>query len=69
LKVAALKGLGTSERFFGNRLSPEQVESLKKLTATAASPEVKNAASEAQGALNLPANESKSLIIGQSRVN
>ena len=69
LKVAALKALATSERFFGNRLSAEQIASLTKLTETAATPEVKNAASEALGALNLPSNEAKTLIVNQARVN
>lgn len=69
LKIASLKGLATSERFFGNRLSGEQVDSLKKLTETATSPDVKTAASEALGALNLPSNEAKTLIVNQARVN
>src|SRR5207302_1159396 len=46
LKVAALKGGATSARFFGSRLSGEQVESLKKLTETAQNADVKTAASE-----------------------
>jgi hypothetical protein len=69
LKVATLKALSNNERFFGNHLSAEQVDSLKKLTESAATPDVKNAASEALGSLNLPSNEAKSLIVNQSRVN
>ena len=69
LKVASLKGLSTSVRFFGNRLSPEQIESLKKLTETAPIADVKNAASESLGALNLPSDEAKTLILNQVRVN
>ena len=69
LKVASLKGLATSERFFGGRLSAEQIDSLKKLTDTAMNADVKNAAAEALGALNLPASDSKTLIVNQSRVN
>ena len=69
LKVACLKGLSTSIRFFGGRLSPEQEDSLKKLAETATNPDVKNSASEALGALNLPSNESKTLIVNQARVN
>ena len=69
LKVASLKGLSTSVRFFGNRLSPEQIETLKKLTETAPIAEVKNSASESLGALNLPSDEAKTLILNQVRVN
>ena len=69
LKIASLKGLSTSVRFFGGRLAPEQIETLKKLTETAPVPEVKNAASESLGALNLPSDEAKTLILNQVRVN
>ena len=69
LKVAALKGLTTSERFFGGRLTPEQIDSLTKFAGAATSPDVKSAAAEALGALNLPSNEAKTLIVNQSRVN
>jgi hypothetical protein len=69
MKVASLKAAATNIRFYGGRLSAEQIESLKKLTGTATTPEVKTAASEALGALNLPADDSKTLIVGQSRVN
>ena len=69
LKVASLKGLSTSIRFFGSRLSPDQIETLKKLTETAPIADVKNAASESLGALNLPSDEAKTLILNQIRVN
>ena len=69
LKVASLKGLSTSIRFFGSRLSPDQIETLKKLTETAPIADVKNAASESLGALNLPSDEAKTLILNQVRVN
>src|SRR5260370_1203610 len=67
LKVATLKAGSTSARFFGNRLSTEQADSLKKLAETAQNADVKTASSEWLGALNLPSDEAKTLIVNQSR--
>jgi hypothetical protein len=69
LKVAELKAGGTNARFFGNRLSEQQVTDLKKLTESAQNADVKNSASEFLGSLNLPSNQAKTLIVNQSRVN
>ena len=69
LKVSTLKAATTSVRFYGNRLTTEQIDALKKLADIAVAPEVKNAAAEVLGALNLPSNDAKTLIVNHSRVN
>jgi len=65
VKVGLYKSLATSARFFGNRLSEDEVASLQKVVDSAASNEVRTAAAEARGALNLPADLAKQLIVGQ----
>lgn len=69
VKIASLKAGTTSARFFGNRLDAGQVDALRKVTETVQNPDVKNAAAEFLGALNLPSEQSKALIVSQSRVN
>lgn len=67
LKIAALKALATNARNFGNKLDGGQVTSLQKSVASAANVEVRTAAGEARGALNLPADQAKQLIVEQSK--
>jgi hypothetical protein len=68
VKVSLLKSLATNAKMFGNRLNPQQVAMLDKLIDSAANADVKNGAGEARGALNLPVNQAKTLIVNQSRV-
>jgi hypothetical protein len=69
LKVAFLKAGASNARFFGNRVNNDQVATLRKLADSSQSAEVKGAAAEFLGALNLPSDEAKSLIVKQSRVS
>ena len=68
VKVATFKALSTNARNFGNKLNDDQVGVVQKTVATAPNLDVKTAASEARGALDLPADQAKQLIIGQSKV-
>ncbi|HYO10628.1 MAG TPA: hypothetical protein VER17_16800, partial [Tepidisphaeraceae bacterium] len=68
VRVSLLKSLSISAKFFGNRLQAQQVTTLDQLVEGAQNQDVKNAAAEARGALNLPAQQSKTLIVNQSRV-
>lgn len=63
VKVSLLRSLATSARFFGNLLDAEQVGVLESIVAGEAPLSVKDAAAEARGALNLPPEQSKALII------
>lgn len=63
LKVSFLKSLATNARFFGNLLSAEQVTTLEGIVAGDAGNDVKAAAAEARGALNLPPDQAKQLIL------
>ena len=52
----------------GNQLDPNSVEAVQKVVETNQNLQVRSAAAEAQGALNLPAERAKNLIINQSQV-
>jgi hypothetical protein len=63
VKVAMYKGLAASAKFFGNRLDEPRVDSLRKAATGEKTAEVKAAAAEALGALNLTAEQVKPLIL------
>ena len=67
VKISLFKSLATSARFFGNKLDGSQVQSLEKVVADAPNLDVRSAAAEARGAMNLPADQAKSLIVRQSK--
>ncbi|HET6248489.1 MAG TPA: hypothetical protein VFE47_12375 [Tepidisphaeraceae bacterium] len=69
LKVVFLRAGRTNANFFGSHLNGEQVDTLRKIADTATKPEVKNTAAEFLGALNLPSDQAKTLIVKQAKVN
>jgi hypothetical protein len=68
VKISLYNSLTTSARFWGNGLSAAQVQMLQKTVAEAANQDVRSAAAEARGALNLPADQAKSLIVNQAKL-
>ncbi|MBC7783006.1 MAG: HEAT repeat domain-containing protein [Burkholderiales bacterium] len=67
VKVSLLKSVSTNAKFFGNKLADPQIASLDKVVHEATNPDVRAAAAEARGALNLPSDQAKTLILEQSR--
>lgn len=67
MKIQLLNNLANNARLFGNKLQASQSQALTKLVSSAATPEVRSAASEAHGALNLPADQVKGLILQQAK--
>ena len=67
LKAFTFKALATHARNFGNKLDGEQVGTLEKVVGSAPNLDVRTAAGEARGALNLPADQAKQLIIQQAK--
>jgi len=63
VKVSMYKGLASSAKFFGNRLDSPRIDNLRKATTAEKAPEVKAAAAEALGALNLNVEQVKPLIL------
>jgi len=68
VRVSVLNSLANSAKFFGDRLNPQQVAGLEQVINATNNADVRNAAGEARGALNLPAQQAKTLILQQSRV-
>jgi hypothetical protein len=68
LKVATFKALAKSAKFWGNQLDGNTTDALQKVVETNQNLQVRSAAAEAQGALNLPADRAKNLITQQSQV-
>ena len=68
VRVSLLKSLAVSAKFYGNRLNAQQITSLDQVIEQSTNQDVKNAAAEGRGALNLPADEAKTLIVNQSKV-
>jgi hypothetical protein len=66
-KIILLKDLSVHAKFYGNMLDQGLIESLGKLAETAANLDVKSAAGEALGALNLRSEQIKALIVNQAR--
>lgn len=68
VKVSLYKSLATSAKFWGNLLDAAQISTLQAVVDTAPNLAVRSAAAEAHGALNLPADQAKRLIVEQSKV-
>jgi hypothetical protein len=68
VKISLYKSLATSAKFFGNKLESSQVQTLESTVADATNLDVRSAAAEARGALNLPVDQAKALIVKQSKV-
>lgn len=65
VRISLYKSMAMSAKFFGNRLSEDEVASLQKVVDGSGSNEVRTAAAEARGALDLPADLAKQLVIQQ----
>jgi hypothetical protein len=68
VKISLYKSLASSAKFNGNLLDAREVETLTRVVAEAQNLEVRSAAAEAHGALNLPADQAKTLIVNQAKV-
>lgn len=67
VKVSLYKSLAKHAKQFGDRLNNEQHATLDKAVEEGNNLDVRSAAAEVRGALNLPADQAKALIIKQSR--
>jgi hypothetical protein len=67
LKIALFKALATNSRNFGNQLDETSINTLQQAVSDTANVPVRTAAAEARGALNLPADQAKQLVIDQSK--
>lgn len=68
VRISLYKSLARSAKFFGNRLDGEAVTALEKVVSDEKDPQVRGAAASARGALNLPSDQARQLILAQSHV-
>ncbi len=66
VKISLYKNLAQNAAAFGRQIEGQQVQTLEQTVVDAQNLEVRAAAAEARGALNLPVEQAKSLIINQS---
>jgi len=67
VKVSLFKSLAVNAKSSQNKLNGEQVQRLEQVVSAAPNLDVRAAAAEARGALNLPAEQAKQLILQQSQ--
>ena len=66
VRISFFNSLATSAKAFGNRLNGDQIDTLLAAAANREQLEVQASAAEAVGAMNLPADEARRLIIEQT---
>jgi hypothetical protein len=67
LRISLFKSLATNAKFFGRKASADLVESLRKAAEGEKDLSIRSAAAEAHGAMALPAEQIKVLIVGQPK--
>lgn len=67
VRVSLLVSLAKNAKFFGGKLSQPNIDDLQKQVDAGTSLDIRTAAAEARGALNLPADQAKQLIVKQAK--
>lgn len=65
LRISLYKSLSANAKQHGNMLPTEDTNELEKIVTGEADLNVRSAAAEARGSLNLPASQAKSVVLGQ----
>ena len=68
VRVGLFKSLAANARRFGDKLDSSQTAKVDEVVKSAENLELRSAAADARGALNLPADEAKTLILDQSKI-
>ena len=68
VRVSLYQSVAESAKHIGNRLEAGQIAGLEKVVSDSKDAAVRAAAAEARGALDLPADAARTLILKQSRV-
>ncbi len=65
LRISFLNNLAANAKAFRNELEPVQIDALVKVVQSGPTPEVRSAAAEAHGALNLPSERLRGLFLSE----
>ncbi len=68
VRVSLYQSLADSAKFIGNHLEADQIAELESVVSTSTNSGIRDAAAEARGDLNLPADQARTLILKQSRL-
>ncbi len=68
VRVSLYESLADSAKHMGNHLNSDEITDLETVVSEGTDPAVRDAAAEARGALDLPADAARTLILKQSRV-
>lgn len=68
VRVSLYQSVAESAKFIGNHLGAGQIAELETVVSTNTDSGIRDAAAKARGALNLPADQARTLILKQSRV-
>ena len=63
VRISFYRSLATSAKFYGNRLTANQLGDLQQVVMGEKNLDIRSAAADARGALNLPAQDAKALIL------
>jgi hypothetical protein len=66
VRVSLFKSLANSAKTYGNHLEASQVDLLQKQSVEISDAGLRSAAAEARGALDLPTDQARGLILQQS---
>jgi hypothetical protein len=67
VQISVYRSLASNAKFFGNKLSADEVSKLQDSAEKIQNLDVRNAAAEAAGALNLSPDKARTLIVNQSQ--
>ena len=65
VKISLFKSLATNAKLYGDQLDASQLDPLEKAVDESTNNDVRSAAAEAHGALNLPSDQAQKLIVEQ----
>ena len=68
VRVSLYESLAESAKHMGNHLEPDAIADLEAVVSEGTDAPVRDAAAEARGALDLPADAARTLILKQSRL-
>jgi hypothetical protein len=67
VKISLYKSLAINAKLFGNQLDASQITPLEAVIDQGTNNDLRSAAAEAHGALNLPADQAQKLILEQAK--
>ena len=68
VRTSLFRNLAANAKFFGNQLDADKIADIEAIVENSTDTNLRDAAAEARGALNLPADQARALILKQSKM-